>query len=132
LNKRILIVDDHQAILEVVTEALAYEGFEVLDISLGRQLASAVRDFMPDLILLDFRLADTNGGDLCRQLKATPEYRHIPVIIFSAYFTAADDQHPGGCDGILYKPFDLESLLTTVYDHLQLSRHKSPTANTEG
>jgi DNA-binding response OmpR family regulator len=118
LNQRILILDDHQAVLDVVTEALAYEQFEVLDISLGSQLFDTVRDFMPDLILLDYRLADTNGGDLCRQLKATPEYRHIPVIIFSAYFTAADAGLPGGCDGILYKPFDLEALLTTVYGHL--------------
>ncbi|MES2275210.1 MAG: response regulator [Bacteroidota bacterium] len=119
MSKRILILDDQRAILEVVTEALAYEQFEVLDISLGSQLFNAVRDFMPDLILLDYKLADTNGGDLCRQLKQTPEYRHIPVIIFSAYFTPADTDRPHGCDGILYKPFDLEVLLTTVYDHLE-------------
>ena len=125
MNNRILILDDHQAILDVVTEALAYERFEVLDISRGSQLFDAVRDFMPDLILLDYRLADTNGGDLCRQLKATPAYRHIPVVIFSAYFTPADAANPGGCDGILYKPFDLESLLSTVYGYLQGSAKAS-------
>ena len=125
MNNRILILDDHQAILDVVTEALAYERFEVLDISRGSQLFDAVRDFMPDLILLDYRLADTNGGDLCRQLKATPEYRHIPVVIFSAYFTPADAANPGGCDGILYKPFDLDSLLSTVYGYLQGSAKAS-------
>jgi CheY-like chemotaxis protein len=119
VKKRILILDDHQAILDVVTEALLYEQFEVEDISLGRQLFDAVGDFAPDLILLDYRLADTNGGDLCRQLKETPEYRHIPVVIFSAYFTPADGHLPGGCDGILYKPFDLDSLLTTVHGHLE-------------
>ena len=125
MNKRILILDDHRAILEVVTEALAYEHFEVLDISLGSQLFEAVRSFGPDLILLDYKLADTNGGDLCRQLKHTPEYRHIPVIIFSAYFTPADHANPGGCDGILYKPFDLESLLNTVHGYLAGSTHKA-------
>jgi len=119
LNKRILILDDNQAILEVVTEALAYEQFEVLYIALGSQLFDALRDFGPDLILLDYRLAETNGGDLCQQIKATPEYRHIPVIIFSAYFTPADAEHPHGCDGILYKPFDLKVLLATVYGHLE-------------
>jgi DNA-binding response OmpR family regulator len=119
LNKRILILDDNPAILEVVTEALVYEQFDVLDISLGSLLFDAAQDFMPDLILLDYRLADTNGGDLCRQFKATPEYRHIPVILFSAYFTPADSDRPYGCDGILYKPFDLESLLSTVGAHLK-------------
>jgi len=118
LNKRILILDDHPAILEVVTEALRYMQFEVLDIALGSLLFTAVQDFAPDLILLDYKLADTNGGDLCRQLKEMPEYRHIPVIIFSAYFTPSDKTRPGGCDGILYKPFDLESLISTVSAHL--------------
>ncbi len=111
-------MDDHPAILEVVTEALVYEQFEVLDISLGSQLFRAVEDFGPDLILLDYRLADTNGVDLCRQLKETPDYRHIPVIIFSAYFTPTDAL-PGCSDGMLYKPFDLESLLSIVHTHLQ-------------
>ncbi len=92
--------------------------FEVLDIALGSLLFTAVQDFAPDLILLDYKLADTNGGDLCRQLKEMPEYRHIPVIIFSAYFTPSDKTRPGGCAGILYKPFDLESLISTVSGHL--------------
>jgi DNA-binding response OmpR family regulator len=119
LNKRILILDDHPAILEVVTEALLYEQFEVLSISLGSQLMDAIREFGPELVLLDYKLADTNGGDLCKALKETPEYYHIPVIIFSAYFTPADKTNPGGCDGILYKPFDLETLLATVALHLE-------------
>jgi CheY-like chemotaxis protein len=117
-NKRILILDDNEAILEVVTEALIYEKFEVMDISWGYQLLEAVIDFAPDLILMDYRLADTNGGDLCRSLKANPEYRHIPVIIFSAYFSPADAIQPGDCDGLLYKPFDLEQLLKIVHVHI--------------
>ena len=121
-----MILDDQRAILEVVTEALAYEQFEVMDISLGSRLFDAVRDFRPDLILLDYKLADTNGGDLCRQLKDSPGYRHIPVIIFSAYFTPADHVNPGGCDGILYKPLDLESLLSTVYGFLDGQAARTP------
>jgi CheY-like chemotaxis protein len=120
INKRILILDDNEAILEVVTEALAYENFEVMDITYGYRLMEAIADFMPHLILMDYRLADTNGGDLCRALKSDPAYRHIPVIIFSAYFNPSDAHQPEGCDGILYKPFDLEDLLTIVHLHLEL------------
>ena len=118
-DKRILILDDNEAILEVVTEALRYEGYEVLDITYGHQLSEAVGEFFPDLILMDYRLADTNGGDLCLALKNSPAYRHIPVIIFSAYFTPSDANNPGGCDGILYKPFDLDDLLTIVHLHVE-------------
>jgi CheY-like chemotaxis protein len=117
-HKRILILDDNEAILEVVTEALTYEKFEVMDISWGYQLPEAVNAFNPDLILMDYRLADTNGGDLCRLLKSNPEHRYIPVIIFSAYLNPNDTDQPGECDGILYKPFDLEQLLEIVHMHL--------------
>lgn len=119
-SKRILILDDNKAILDVVTEALLYEKFEVLSITYGSEFFEAVNDFLPDLILLDYKLADTNGGDLCQELKNDPAFRHIPVIIFSAYFSAYDKEHPGGCDGILFKPFDLEILLSTVHQHLVL------------
>jgi CheY-like chemotaxis protein len=117
-NKRILILDDNEAILEVVSEALRYEDFEVLDISYGYQLQEAAAEFSPDLILLDYRLADANGGDLCQALKADPAYRHIPVIIFSAYFNV-EDTTPDYCEGILYKPFDLEALLQIVHLHIE-------------
>jgi len=117
--KRVLILDDNEAILDVVTEALRYENYEVLDIAYGYQLLEAVAVFSPDLILMDYRLADTNGGDLCRALKSDPAYRYIPVIIFSAYFSPSDANNPGGCDGILYKPFALDELLNIVHLHIE-------------
>jgi DNA-binding response OmpR family regulator len=97
--------------LEVVTETLLYEHFAVKGISFGHLLFNAIENFKPDLILLDYKLADTNGGDLCAQLKNDPLYHHIPVIIFSAYFHPSENIRPGGCDDMLYKPFDLENLL---------------------
>jgi CheY-like chemotaxis protein len=118
-NKRILILDDNEAILEAVTEALQYDNYEVVDISYGYQLLEAVADFSPELILMNYRLADTNGGDLCLALKSDPAYRHIPVIIFSAYFSPSDADSPGNCDGILYKPFDLDELLHIVHLHIE-------------
>ena len=114
LNKRILIVDDHEAILEIIEEALIYENYEVCVIRFGSQFFVAVADFKPDLILLDYVLADNNGGDLCKELKANPEFAHIPVIISSAYFIKGSHEPPPGCDGILYKPFNLEDLLDMV------------------
>jgi CheY-like chemotaxis protein len=120
-QQRVLVVDDHEAILEVVTEALRYGQLEVLGISEGKQLLTAVDGFKPDLILLDYRLADVNGGDLCRQLKSMETYRHIPVIIFSAYFSPGDTL-PASCDGYLYKPFNLADLFKTVRELLPAER----------
>ncbi len=121
MNKRILILDDNRDILDIVTEALSYEQFEVLDISLGSKLFDAVRDFKPDLILLDHRLSDAKGSDLCRELKAMPQYNHIPVIIFSAYINPGDVK-AANCEGYLYKPFDLDELFKTVRRFLPAAR----------
>jgi CheY-like chemotaxis protein len=119
MNKqRILVLDDHATILDVVTEALQYEQYEVLAITKGLEFFNAVRDFAPDLILLDYQLADVNGADLCQQLKELETYRYIPVIIFSAYFNPGDSDKPAACDGYLYKPFDLASLFEVVHLHL--------------
>jgi CheY-like chemotaxis protein len=119
-QQRVLVLDDHEAILEVVTEALQYEQFEVMAIRMGHDFFEAVRNFLPDLVLLDYQLADLNGGDLCRQLKQMEAYRHIPVIIFSAYFNPGDTHKPATCDGYLYKPFDLNTLFGVVHQHLDV------------
>lgn len=120
-RQRVLVLDDHEAILAVVNEALHYEQFEVLSIREGRYFLAALAFFRPDLILLDYRLADCDGGDLCRQLKTLEAYRHIPVIIFSAYFSPGEVL-PADCDGFLYKPFDLTALFTQVRRFLPLAK----------
>jgi CheY-like chemotaxis protein len=122
--QRVLVLDDHEAILEVVTEALRYERLEVLGIREGRKLLAVVADFRPDLILLDYRLADVDGGDLCRQLKSMEAYRHIPVIIFSAYFNPGETVTVD-CEGYLYKPFNLADLFKAVRELLPAAREVS-------
>lgn len=117
-QQRILVLDDHEPILDVITEALQYEQYEVLAIRQGIEFFDTVRNFKPNVILLDYQLADVNGADLCRQLKYLETYRHIPVIIFSAYFNPGDSDKPDVCDGYLYKPFDLASLFEVVHLHL--------------
>lgn len=117
MDKRILVLGDNRDILDVVTEALTYAHYLVRDISLGSQLFDAIRDFKPDLILLDHRLADASGVDLCHQLKGNIEYRHIPVLIFSAYVNPGE-KLPVDCDGYLYKPLDLAELFRVVQQFL--------------
>lgn len=115
---RVLVLDDNEAILEVVTQALIYENYEVKDIQHGTDFFAAVTSFKPDLILLDYHLSGVNGGDLCRQIKQMPAHRHIPVIIFSAYFNPGDAKAVTECDGFLYKPFDLEELFSIIHYHI--------------
>jgi DNA-binding response OmpR family regulator len=114
--KRILVLDDNEDILEIVHEALSYSQFEVKSISEGEGIMTLMDEFNPDLVLLDLRVSGENGGEICRQIKAHPKFNNIPVIIFSAYISHADEILAYGCDAVINKPFDLFELIDKVND----------------
>jgi DNA-binding response OmpR family regulator len=114
MSKRILILDDNQDILEIVHEALSYEKFDVKSTSKGGDVMPMLAEFTPDLVILDYRVAGINGGELCKQIKCHPDYKDIPVIIFSAYINHDDELFGYGCDAIINKPFDLTELVEKV------------------
>ncbi|MGZ3813242.1 MAG: response regulator [Mucilaginibacter sp.] len=112
--KRVLVLDDNQDILDVVQEALSYERFEVKSVAESGKVLPLLKEFSPDLVILDYRVAGENGGELCRQIKAHPEYNNIPVIIFSAYVNHKDELSAYGSDAVINKPFDLMELIAKV------------------
>jgi DNA-binding response OmpR family regulator len=117
-TKRILILDDNQDILEIVHEVLLYEDFEVKAISETKNFLGIARAFNPDLFLLDYKLPDGNGADICRLFKAQPEFSKVPVIIFSAYTHPNINFYDSGCDDVIPKPFSLTELTDTIHRHL--------------
>jgi DNA-binding response OmpR family regulator len=114
MAKRILIIDDNQDILDIVQETLAYENFEVMAKSDTNNYIAVVNEFKPDLIILDYRLGNISGGEICQQIKAIPSLNSIPIIIFSAYVNHSNDLFAYGCDAIIDKPFDLVELIEKV------------------
>jgi len=112
--KRILVLDDNQDILDIVYETLAYEQFEVKGTTKGSAVIPLIGEFSPDLVILDYRVADINGGEICRQIKSHPIFNSIPVIIFSAYINKDDELFSYGCDAVINKPFDLTELVEKV------------------
>jgi two-component system response regulator VicR len=114
MSKRILILDDNRDILDIVHETLTYEQFDVKSTGESADVIPLVENFNPDLVILDYRVAGTNGGELCRQIKAHPKFGNTPVIIFSAYINHQDELWAYGCDAIINKPFDLNELVEKV------------------
>jgi CheY-like chemotaxis protein len=114
MSKRILILDDNRDILDIVHETLAYENFEVESTTNGVDVIPMVETFNPNLVILDYRVAGINGGEICRQIKAHPQFGNIPVIIFSAYVNKDSTLFDYGCDAIISKPFDLTELVEKV------------------
>ncbi|MBD1363053.1 response regulator [Mucilaginibacter sp. ZT4R22] len=113
MRKRILVLDDDAAVLDILQVLFDYEGFEAIVVQDTHDLISLVRQHQPGLILLDFYLNDINGGDWCSQLKKDPEFTAIPVIIFTAG-SKPITKGSYGCDDFIAKPFDIDDLVKRV------------------
>lgn len=98
----------------MVQEVLSYENFEVMPISEACHFMVVAREFSPDLVLLDLKLRDGNGGDLCRTFKSEPAFATVPVIIFSAYINPDPGFREYGNEAVIAKPFNLTELIDTV------------------
>lgn len=116
--KRILILDDNQDIMEMIKEAMLSEGYQVEGIMFTDDIITTVKQYNPDLVLMDYLLSGINGGELCHQIKTHPETAHIPVVILSAYPRVLLSLGNYGSDAFIAKPFSLEELTACVRDQL--------------
>jgi DNA-binding response OmpR family regulator len=114
----ILAVDDDDAILQIMERILQARRYRVLTAKTGREALARVRESMPDLVILDGMLPEVHGFEICRQLKTSERFRHIPVIMVSAVHTgwrfAADVKEKYGADDYVEKPFEAADLLRRV------------------
>jgi DNA-binding response OmpR family regulator len=106
----ILAVDDDEAILKLMEQLLQSRRYRVLTAKTGREALARVREVMPDLVVLDGMLPEVHGFEICRQLKTSERFRHIPVLMVSAVHIgwrfAADVKEKYGADDYLEKPFE--------------------------
>lgn len=119
--KKILIAEDDPGISELIETVLEDRGYIVEicpDGHIARELIAHEAVFVPDLILLDLWIPGVDGQELARQLKATPDTRHIPIILVSAQRDLQAIVQKTGANGFLAKPFDLNQLLAIVHQYL--------------
>ncbi|HNC44463.1 MAG TPA: response regulator, partial [Acidobacteriota bacterium] len=120
----ILAVDDNPANLDVLAQMLAGASYEVRFATSGLMALGAVRAELPDLILLDVKMPGMDGLTVCRELKADPTTRDVPVIFISAQ-DAEDDKlrafEAGGVDYVT-KPFQPAEVIARVESQLKIAR----------
>ncbi|MGH7204535.1 MAG: response regulator [Candidatus Levyibacteriota bacterium] len=114
MNKKILVVDDDEGILEAIEALLESEGYEVTLNANGEILENLRVPYLPDVILLDVLLSGKDGRELCRVLKKQETTKHIPIIMISAHPSADDSVKAIGADAFLAKPFERTELLTLI------------------
>lgn len=125
LNRKnsILIVDDDDRVRELFADCLREKGYEVREAVAGLQGLEMTRKLMPDLVLLDVRLPDVNGMEVCKEIKTDPKLADVFVALCSGEAIEAEDKVGGlqvGADEYLVKPFGLQELLARVRTLLRL------------
>jgi len=116
VSARVLVVDDSPTIRKVVSAILSAKAFEPLTASDGIEALEVLRDERVDLVLLDFVMPRMNGYQFCRELRAHPEHKTLPVVLMSAKgdkIRGQFVQQTGAIDAIT-KPFDARGLIAVV------------------
>jgi serine phosphatase RsbU (regulator of sigma subunit) len=123
-SEEILIVDDTPANLRLLTQMLAQRRYGVRAVTSGARALESARANPPSLILLDIRMPEMNGYQVCEILKEDPRTIDIPVIFISALNEIEDKVKGFSVGGVDYitKPFQLEEVLARVETHLALRR----------
>ena len=120
----ILVVDDAPANLQVLAGMLKERGYKVRPAPSGKLALLAAQRDPPDLILLDIKMPEMDGFEVCEHLKADDRLKGIPVIFISALTEQLDKMKAFAIGGVDYitKPFQMEELHARVETHLKLRR----------
>ena len=120
----IMVVDDTLENVELLSQILMAHDYEVFSVLSGKLAIKSVETALPDLILLDIRMPDMDGYEVCQRLKSNEHTKDIPIIFISALDDLADKVRGFELGGIDYitKPFQLAEVLVRVKTHLAV-RH---------
>jgi two-component system alkaline phosphatase synthesis response regulator PhoP len=115
-KKQVLVVDDEEDILELVSFNLTKEGYQVICTTTGEKALDVVRTNRPDLMVLDLMLPGINGLEVAKVLKNDPETRHIPIVMLTAKGEESDivTGLELGADDYVMKPFSPRILAARV------------------
>ena len=111
MAKKKLVIDDDPALLDMMREVLVYDGYEVACLDSTKGVLREIESNSPDLVVIDYLLnCETNGGEICHQIKSNPFTSNIPVVIISAFekvFLSLGDYN---CDFFMPKPLEINEL----------------------
>jgi twitching motility two-component system response regulator PilH len=112
----ILVVDDSPTALQLISEPLTANGYQVITASDGEEALMRARQEMPDLIVLDIILPKLNGFQVCRQLKTDPATEGLKILLLSSKNQDSDKfwGEKQGADAYVTKPFEDEELLAGI------------------
>ncbi len=126
MGERILLADDSFTIQKVVYLALADEAYEIRSVSSGEIVMDTIREFRPNLILLDINLSGKSGYEICEMLNSSPFYSDIPIVLLRGTFEPYDPERLKNLKytEIITKPFDSAVFATKIREILEKQKEK--------
>jgi CheY-like chemotaxis protein len=116
--KKVLIVEDHNDMHEVLIWQVELMGFEAISARDGNEGLEKALVEKPDLILMDIMMPNQNGLDATRMLRARAETKEIPILAETALFSPSDLRKimEAGCSGFIVKPFTFHELQIKIHE----------------
>ena len=120
MKTKVLVIEDNEQNLYLVTFILEKHGFEVIQVCDGRNGIEMAKKNTPDLILLDIQLPGMDGYAVARELKNNMGKKDIPIIAVTSYAMAGDREKAleAGCIGYIKKPINPDTFIDDIEQHL--------------
>lgn len=114
--KRVLVIEDNEDNMELITFILESNGYQTLKAETGRQGFELTLQERPDFIILDIQLPDILGTEVLRMIRKSEVGDSIPIISMTSYAMAGDREKllAAGCDGYIEKPIDPLSVMDQI------------------
>lgn len=122
-SRKVLIVDDDEELVELLEDVFSKDGrFEVRTTNNGFDAGMLVKEFRPDVVVLDVMLPDINGKEVCQRVRSDPALDEVRIICISGMVEAEriSDLKAAGANDFMQKPFEIERLLERVCELLDL------------
>lgn len=119
---KILLIDDDPDVRTVMSAMLQKQGYQVETASRRDEALEKLGREIPSLVLLDVLLSGDDGRALCREIKANPETKDVPVIMFSGHPGAAQQFETWGADDFIAKPFNTDMLLEKLTRQMKAAK----------
>ena len=117
MSKKILIIEDDEDILNILSFILKEQGYIITALTHG-DVIDKIRADLPDLILCDIWLPKRKGTEICKILKSDPLTAHIPFIVISTVMNLPQIAMKCGADAYIEKPFQIKEMVNIVKTYL--------------
>jgi two-component system cell cycle response regulator DivK len=120
-DERILVIDDDPANLKLMRVLLSTEGYLVRTAADASEAFEVLKEFTPQLLIVDIQLPGIDGLELTRQLRCDPTTRNVPMVGLTAYAMKGDEERilAAGLDGYISKPIDTRTVTAAIASYLR-------------